>query len=100
MPTLQERYSMKVNSWIVYREIAGEYLLLDLRSESRKYCKYSGVMAEVFTLILGKDSLEQVIDDLCEKYDESSRNDIEKDVHRIFSKLACDGVLQTDQLSV
>jgi len=86
---------MKVNKWIVYREINGEYLLLDLRPHSRKYYKYSGTMAEVFTLLRKRDSVDQVVNELCEKYDESARKQIEIDINRIFSKLVSEGILSS-----
>ncbi len=83
---------MKVNNWIVYREIAGEYLLMDLRPKTRKYIKYSGVIAEVLTVSLESESLDEVVQKLHIKYAESSRSSIEKDVKLIHKKFVSDGV--------
>ena len=84
---------MKVNKWIVYRNILDEYLLLDLRTQSRKYYKYSGTMAKLFTLFCEKDSVDEVVDELHKIYNETPISTIRTDVDNTLSRLIADGII-------
>lgn len=90
-PALADR--LTVSPDVVYREIEGEAVLLDL--ESGTYFGLNAVGTRIWSLIQERDSLRAVLDAITAEYD-AMPEVLERDLLRLAAELCAKGLTRVD----
>lgn len=90
-PALADR--LTVSPDVVFRELEGEAVLLDL--ESGTYFGLNAVGTRIWSLIQERDSLRSVLDAITDEYD-AMPEVLERDLLRLAGELCAKGLTRVD----
>ena len=88
---LNKKQTFRIPEEVLFQEVSGETVLLDLASES--YFGLDSVGTRIWALLKEDKSVGQVLDALLEEY-EVDRGTLEADLEELLDKLLAAGLIQ------